>query len=71
MIKKLLAALVGGTLFAIILPMSYWLIFDNMPLQGFLSGVILLAISGFVIGAILGIMFPKVFGFLFEMLFDI
>ena len=71
MIKKLLAALFGGILFAIITPISSWLIFNSTPLEGFLSGMILLAACGFIFGAILGIMFPKVFGFVFEMLFDI
>lgn len=71
MTKKLLSALSGGTLFAIITPIAYWLIFSSMPLEGFFSGLILLAACGFLLGAILGILFPKVFGFLFEMLFDI
>lgn len=71
MTKKMLSALFGGTLFAIITPIAYWLIFSSMPLEGFLSGLILLAACGFLLGAILGYMFPKVFGFLFEMFFDI
>lgn len=71
MIKKFLAALFGGILFAIITPISYWLIFNSTPLEGFLSGMILLAACGFLFGAILGFMFPKVFGFLFEMFLDI
>jgi hypothetical protein len=71
MIKKLLSALFGGTLFAIITPIAYWWIFSSMPLEGFFSGVILLAACGFLVGAILGLMFPRVFGFLFEMLFDV
>lgn len=71
MTKKLLSALFGATIFAILAPISYWFIFSSMPLEGFFSGLILLATCGFLIGAILGFMFPRVFGFLFEMFFDI
>ena len=71
MTKRLLSALFGGTLFAIITSIAYWLIFKGMPLEGFFSGVILMTTCGFLLGAILGIMFPQVFGFLFEMFFDI
>lgn len=71
MIKKVLAAVFGGILFAIIMPIAYWLIFSSMPLEGFLSGIILLVTCGFIFGGILGALFPKVFGFLFEVLLEL
>jgi len=71
MIIKLLSALFGGTIFAIITPIAYWLIFKGVPLEGFFSGIILLTACGFLLGAILGLMFPKVSQSLLEMIFGI
>ena len=71
MIKRVLASVFAGILFAIIAPIAYWLIFSSMPLEGVLSGIILLVACGFIVGATLGALFPKVFGVLFEVLLDI
>lgn len=71
MLRRLLAAVFGGILFAIITPIVYWLVFSSTPLEGFFSGIVLLAACGFSLGAILGALFPKVFGFIFDVLFDI
>ena len=50
MTKRLLSALFGGTLFAIITSIAYWLIFKGMPLEGLFSGVILLTTCGIFTG---------------------
>lgn len=67
MTKRILSAIFGAILFAVLVPLGYFLTFDGFPLDGFLSSIILLGSIGFVIGAILGALFPKVFGFIFEM----
>ena len=69
MTKKILAAIFGALLFAIITPIGYYLAFESMPLEGF-NGVLLLVGVGALIGAILGACFPKVFGFIFECFMD-
>ena len=69
-IARLFAALFGGVIFAIITPLSYWLIFDSVPSESFFTGIGILAGAGFVIGAVLGAMFPKAFGFIFELFTD-
>lgn len=71
MFKRILAAIFGGILFAIIAPIIYWFLTKSMPLDGFLHSLILLASIGFAIGATLGALFPKVFGFIFEIFVDI
>ena len=70
LVSRLLAALFGAVLFAIIVPVSYWLIFDGMPTESFLTGIAILAGSGLVIGAVLGVLFPRFFGFIFESFVD-
>ena len=70
MLKRTLAAIFGAILFAIIVPIGWFLIFDGFPLESAIKGILVLAGSGFGIGAILGALFPKVFGFIFEMFFD-
>ena len=69
-IARLFAALFGGVIFAIITPLSYWMIFKSVPTESFFTGLGILAGVGFVIGAILGALFPKVFGFIFELFTD-
>jgi len=69
-IARLSAALFGGVIFAIITPLSYWMIFKSVPTESFFTGLGILAGVGFVIGAILGALFPKVFGFIFELFTD-
>lgn len=68
--KRLLAALFGGIIFAILVPIGWFLAFDGFPLENFIKGALVLIGSGFAIGALLGALFPKVFGFIFEMFFD-
>ena len=70
LVSRLLAALFGAVLFAIIVPVSYWLIFDGMPTESFLTGIATLIVAGLVIGAVLGVLFPRFFGFIFESFVD-
>ena len=70
LVSRLLAALFGAVLFAIIVPVSYWLIFDGMPTESFLTGIATLIVAGLVIGAVLGALFPRFFGFVFEIFID-
>ena len=42
-----------------------------MPLEGFLSGIVLLVTCRFILRTILEVLFPKVFGFLFEVLLEL
>jgi hypothetical protein len=70
LLSRVLAAIFGGVIFAIITPLSYWLIFKSVPTESFFTGLGILAGVGFVIGAILGALFPKVFGFIFELFTD-
>ena len=69
-LKRVLAALFGAILFAIIVPLAYFLTFKQLPLPG-LTGIALLAGIGVVVGAILGALFPRVFGLVFELFFDL
>lgn len=69
-LKRVLAALFGAVLFAVIVPVAYFFTFDQMPLDGF-QGIALLIGVGAVLGAILGALFPRVFGFIFDVFFDI
>ena len=39
LVSRLLAALFGAILFAIIVPVSYWLIFDGMPTESLLREI--------------------------------
>ena len=70
LLARLCSALFGGVIFAIITPLSYWMIFKSVPTESFFTGLGILAGVGFVIGAILGALFPKVFGFIFELFTD-
>lgn len=70
MTKKILSSIFGAFVFAVLLPLGYWLIFKELPLDGFFASIALLAAIGLVVGAILGAMFPRVFGFIFEMFVD-
>lgn len=68
--KRLLAAIFGAILFAILVPIGWILAFSGLPSLGNLNGLIVLIGSGLAVGALLGALFPKVFGFIFEMFFD-
>ncbi len=68
--KRVLAALFGAVLFSVVVPVAYFFVFDELPLDG-LKGIALLAGAGAMVGAILGTLFPRVFGFIFEVFFDI
>ena len=70
LVSRLLAALFGAVLFAIIVPLSYWLIFESIPTESFLRGIATLVVAGLVIGAVLGALFPRFFGFIFESFVD-
>ena len=70
LLSRLLAALFAGVLFTIIAPVSYWVIFKNVPSESFVTGIAVLAAIGFAIGAVLGALFPKIFGFIFELFTD-
>ena len=39
LVSRLLAALFGAILFAIIVPVSYWLIFDSIPTESLLREI--------------------------------
>lgn len=69
-VSRLLAALFGGVLFAIITPVSYFLIFKSVPSESLVTGITVLVAIGFAIGAVLGALFPKVFGFIFDVFTD-
>jgi hypothetical protein len=69
-LKRVLAGAFGALIFAIVVPIAYYFVFDNLPLDGF-QGVALLVGVGAVLGAVLGVLFPRVFGFVFESFFDI
>lgn len=69
LLKRVLAGAFGALIFAIVVPVAYFVAFDQMPLSGF-QGVILLVAVGAVLGAALGALFPKVFGFIFEAFLD-
>ena len=69
-IKRFLAALFGAVSFGIMVPIAYFILFDQLPLEG-LKGVALLVGVGVIAGAILGALFPRVFGFVFEIFFDV
>ena len=68
--KRALAALFGAILFSIIVPITYFLVFEQFPID-FFKGIALLAGVGAMVGAILGVLFPRVFGFIFEVFFDV
>lgn len=70
MIKRFLAALFGAVSFGIIVPIAYFITFNQLPLEG-LKGIALLVGVGVLVGAILGAVFPRVFGFVFEIIFDV
>ena len=69
-LKRVLAGAFGALIFTIVVPIVYYFVFDNLPLDGF-QGVALLVGVGAVLGAVMGALFPRVFGFVFESFFDI
>ncbi len=71
MIKRILAAIFGAVLFAILVPGGWYLAFDGVPFDNPIKGILVLVGSGLAIGALLGALFPKVFGFIFEMFLDV
>jgi hypothetical protein len=69
MLRRILAGFFGAILFAVLLPIGYFLIFDDFLIEG-LTGVAFLAGLGAVVGAALGARFPRIFGFFIEIILD-
>lgn len=68
-LKRTIIALFGGVVFAIILPVSWLLIFKSLPGESFTAWGLFIG-ACFVVGAILGTLFPKVFGFFLVLFLD-
>lgn len=65
MIKRLLAGLFGAILFGVIIPITLFVGFESLPLDG-PSGLLIIIGASTVFGFAMGCSFPKVFGFIFE-----
>ena len=68
MLKRILAAIFGGILFGILVPIGYSIFLDVPESPAGLIGIFSL---GAFSGLILGFLFPRVFGFIFEIFLDI
>jgi hypothetical protein len=68
MIDRLLAAILGGMLFGVLLPICSAVLI-GMP--DTLMGFVWLAVTGIFVGGILGASFTRVFGFVFEIFLDV
>ncbi len=67
-LKRILAAIFGGVLFGILVPIAYSIFLDVPESPAGLIGIFSL---GAFSGLILGFLFPRVFGFIFEIFLSI
>jgi hypothetical protein len=66
---RILAILFGAILFSVIVPVVYYLSFNQFLFDSF-TGIALLVGIGFISGGILGAIFPRVFGYIFTFFLD-
>lgn len=69
MIRRVLAAIFGATLFGIALPIGYGLTYGNFPFEGS-TGIAVVAGVGVILGGFLGLLFPRIFGWIVEFILE-
>jgi hypothetical protein len=68
-LMRILAILFGAILFSVIVPVVYYLSFNQFLFDSF-TGIALLVGIGLISGGILGAIFPRVFGYIFTFFLD-
>ena len=67
-LMRILAILCGAILFSVIVPVVYYLSFNQFLFDSF-TGIALLVGIGLISGGLLGAVFPRVFGFVLIIFF--